>query len=163
MPNFLLHEACQNGQKDKVKSLIRKKWDVNDFDDKHWTPLHCAANARQLEICKYLLSKSANPSLTTSNNATALHYLARMRDHSLLLPVLKAITDKGADVNHPNTHANTPLHEASLRGSLTCMQFLVNNGAKIDVQNRFVQTDKIKKHKKLIEQQLRRNTTSSSN
>lgn len=138
MPTYLLHEACQNGERDKVKALIKKKWEVNSFDDKHWTPLHCAANARQLEICKYLLTKSANPSLATSNNATALHYLSRMRDHGMLLPILKMMVEKGADVNHPNTYGNTPLHEASLRGSIKCMEFLLSQKARLDVQNRCV-------------------------
>ena len=133
---YHLHEACQNGERDRVKQLVRKKWDVNGFDDKHWTPLHCAANSRQLEICKYLLSKGANPGLTTSNNATALHYISRIKDHSLLASLLKTLVDKGADVNHPNTHGNTPLHEACVRGSATCTQFLLNCSAKIDIQNR---------------------------
>ena len=135
---YPLHKACQDGDLSRVKSLLkRRQQDINEFDSKHWTPLHCAASARQLDICKYLLSRGANPSLTTSNNATALHYIARMKEHALLPTILKALVDKGADVNHPNTYTTTPLHEAALRGSVTCMQFLLTNNAKIDAQNKF--------------------------
>jgi euchromatic histone-lysine N-methyltransferase len=133
---YTLHKAVENGSLEAVKACLKsKKCDINELDQNHWTALHCAANARQLQICKLLLSKGADPSITTSNNATALHFVSRMKDHALLLQVLKALVDKGADVNHPNVHAETPLHEAALRGSLVCTQFLLDAGAKIDVQN----------------------------
>lgn len=138
--SYALHQACEEGDMGKVRALIKKRYDVNEFDGKHWTPLHCAASGRHLDVCKYLLKSGASPKHSTSNNATALHYIARMREHALLPTVLKALVDKGADVNQPNYSGTTPLMEACLRGSFVCAQFMIDNGAQIQCSNNFGET-----------------------
>ena len=96
--SFPLHDASEAGDLDKVKSLIKRRHDINSYDQKHWTPLHCAANNRQLHVCKYLLKNGANPTLVTANNATPLHYLARINDITVeFTALLKLIMDKGCD------------------------------------------------------------------
>ena len=138
MVGFPLHEACNKGDLEKVKNLVKKKWDVNGLDERNWTPLHWAANERYLEICKYLLSKGANPSLATNNKATSIHYIARIRDDPLLVSMLKIFVEKGADINCRNTFEDTPLHEAALRGSTVCINFFLDKGADINCQNTYV-------------------------
>ena len=136
---FPLHDACEIGDTDKIKSLLKKRHDINGYDGRHWTPLHCAANSRNLSLCKFLLQKGANPTLVTTNNATPLHYLARMNETSTeFINLLKLFIDKGSDVNHLNYQRNSPLNEACTRGALTSASFLIENGAKIDEINQFV-------------------------
>ena len=134
---FPLHSACEEGDFEKVKELIKKKCDINEYDQKHWAPLHCAASNRNILIFKYLLKLGANPSAVTSNNATALHYIARMKEHAELLNCLRLLIEKGADVNHLTWQRISPLHEACSRASLMCASFLIDCGARIDEINSF--------------------------
>lgn len=70
---FRLHLACEDGNLEKVKKIAGKdKRTINVFDEKHWTPLHCAANSRHLEICAFLLKNGADPNAATSNNTTVI-------------------------------------------------------------------------------------------
>jgi ankyrin repeat protein len=74
-----------------------------------------------------------------SNNATALHFIARIRDgEEGLLAVLKLLVEKGADVNALNHHGNAPLHEASVRDAVQCATFLLANQARVDNINSYV-------------------------
>ena len=135
--SYPLHLACEEGDIEKVKALLKKKYEISGYDDRHWTPLHCAANNRQLLICKHLLKLGASATAVTSNNATPLHYLARLIDHAELLTCLKLLIEKGADVNHLTYQQISPLHEASSRGSVVAASFLLDNGARIDQVNSF--------------------------
>jgi len=50
-----LHRACEAGDVEKVKQLLKKKASVNLKDKNNWTPLHCAASAKSLEIVRLLI------------------------------------------------------------------------------------------------------------
>eukprot|EP01094_Clydonella_sp_ATCC50884_P021792 TRINITY_DN4883_c0_g1_i2.p1 TRINITY_DN4883_c0_g1~~TRINITY_DN4883_c0_g1_i2.p1 ORF type:complete len:376 (-),score=121.78 TRINITY_DN4883_c0_g1_i2:2366-3427(-) len=135
-----LHDAAEQGDVDTVKALIKKRWPVNELDERHWTALHCAAAARQLDCVRVLLKSGANPRAVTSNNATALHFVARCADAPLLNKVLALLTEKGADVNARNYQQNTPLHEACLRSSIPSVRFLLSKGADINAANHLGET-----------------------
>ena len=56
------------------------------------------------------------------------------------LEAAKALLKMGADVNEANATGWTPLHAAAFAGANKLVEFLVENGAKLDVQNGCGQT-----------------------
>ena len=56
------------------------------------------------------------------------------------LEAAKALMKMGADVNEANATGWTPLHAAAFAGANKLVEFLVDNGAKVDVQNGCGQT-----------------------
>ena len=51
------------------------------------------------------------------------------------MAAVKLALDLGNDVNAVNNHGNTALHNAAFIGALNVIQFLVDNGAKLDLKN----------------------------
>jgi uncharacterized protein len=62
------------------------------------------------------------------------------RDESSALEAVKLAVEYGADVNAVNQAGNTAVHAAVPKGFLTVIQFLAQNGARLDVKNRRGQT-----------------------
>ena len=135
MEQFPLHTAAEEGLADTLRLLLRRHLDVNETDARQWTALHCAASCRQLLCCQLLLQAGADPTMSTTNGSTPLHYVARVREDPMLVEVLSLLVEKGADVNAANNQNNTPLHEASWRGALKSARFLVQHGASVHLQN----------------------------
>jgi ankyrin repeat protein len=50
--------------------------------------------------------------------------------------VMKALVEKGADVNAVSDLGMTPMHYAVLRGSDRIIEYLAGNGARFDVKNK---------------------------
>jgi len=48
----------------------------------------------------------------------------------------KLLVEKGANVNEPNLHGNTPLHEAAERGYKQIVEFLIESKASADIRNK---------------------------
>lgn len=70
-----LHEACSSGEVEVVTCLISQGADVNSCANEcmdHFTPLHQAISYRHIEIVKILLAKGADPTITISDNMSAL-------------------------------------------------------------------------------------------
>ena len=131
--NYPLHAAANAGDVKELKKQIKKHKDaINQLDDKHWTSLHCAANARSLECCNLLLSSNASAQVLTSTNNTPLHFLATMPPGKELLSTMKTLLKNNADITYPTVSGFTALHEAALRGAPGTVKFLIKNNAPVN-------------------------------
>jgi len=55
-----LHIAAEDGNLEKVKSLVSEGFDLNAFDeDLSLTPLHCAAKNENIDVVKFLIAAGA--------------------------------------------------------------------------------------------------------
>ncbi len=80
---------------------------------------------------------SAQPAAANGNSSDALYNAIRGND----LAKLKALVAAGKDaVNLKDTRGETPLMYAAATGSFEAMQYLIDNGADVNVQNEFGST-----------------------
>lgn len=145
------------GHLDVVRLLVNQGAEVSCKDKRGYTPLHTAASSGQIAVIKHLLNLAVEvntrthahtqrqtgrnsvvmlsrwPQIDESNafGNTALH-LACFNGQDM---VASELIDCGANVSQPNNKGFTPLHfaAASTHGAL-CLEFLVNNGADVNVQ-----------------------------
>ncbi len=112
------------------------------------TPFLLAAMAGDVSIMRVLAAGGADPRLATMDKTTALmvaaglgRYMAesRVREDNALQAVKLAL-DLGGDVNSTNEAGNTALHGAAYTKSNAIVQFLVDNGAAVNVMNKRGQT-----------------------
>lgn len=66
-----LREAACYGDEEAVKALLERNVRINtQHDINGWTPLHWAAKRGNVNVVRYLLSKGADPSLTSAKGET---------------------------------------------------------------------------------------------
>jgi ankyrin repeat protein len=107
-----------------------------------------AAAAGDAELMRMLAASGADPTLTTSENTTALMAAAgvgRVTVESSVsdvaaLEAVKVALSFGADVNAANANGDTALHGAATIRSEPLVRFLIDRGARIDVKNKRGQT-----------------------
>ena len=108
------------------------------------TPFALAAKAGELAVMRVLLEAGADPNIRTAENATPLmlasgfardpNWNAAIENRSL--EVVKALVALGADVNAVDGGGNTALHGAAHMRYETIIQYLVDQGARLDVSNK---------------------------
>ncbi|KAK1797807.1 hypothetical protein P4O66_008163, partial [Electrophorus voltai] len=128
-----LHWAAYTGHLDVVCLLVDQGAEVSCKDKRGYTPLHAAASSGQISVVKHLLSLSVEVDEANAFGNTALHVACFNGQDA----VVSELIDFGANVSQPNNKGFTPLHfaAASTHGAL-CLEFLVNNGADVNVQVR---------------------------
>jgi hypothetical protein len=123
------------------------------------TPFWLAAEYGDAQMMRLLASRGADAKLTTKDNTTPLMAAAGVdfiegqdrygrrwfQDTTMPLQfqaieATKAALDLGNDINAVNGNGQSALHGAAYMGSVPLIQFLVDHGAKLDVQNRLKQT-----------------------
>lgn len=108
------------------------------------TPLMRAARAGDAAAMRALVAKGADPKLTTKEGDTALMFAAGVgyRDkntkgsESEALEALKFAVSLGMDVNQENGRGETALDGAADRGADTIVQYLVEQGAKLNASTK---------------------------
>ena len=114
------------------------------------TPLYRAVRSTDLASVQLLLAHGADPSQAIDDGSTPLMAAAGLGaprgggDDEVTdagakadpLDVVKALVDKGADVNAANETGMTALHYAVQRGSDRIVEFLAGKGAKFDAKNK---------------------------
>ncbi|KAI9780629.1 MAG: hypothetical protein M1816_002790 [Peltula sp. TS41687] len=70
----LIFEFCSAGNLEAVKSLL-SRGDASPFDTDPdgWTPLHCAAQSQNRELCKLLITARADANAVDLRNRSPLH------------------------------------------------------------------------------------------
>jgi ankyrin repeat protein len=111
------------------------------------TPFLMAAKSDDVPLMRVLLELGADPKLTTDEGTTALMVAAGVGiwapgenpgTHEEALAAVKlALEAGGGAVNDVNQNGETALHGAVYRGgAIPVIQFLADNGAKLDVVNK---------------------------
>ncbi len=107
-----------------------------------------AAKSCDVPLMRVLLDEGANPAITTENGTTPLMAAAGVgiwapgenpgTHEEALAAVQLAFEAGGGDVNAVNAEGDTALHGAVYRGgAIPVIEFLVEQGAKLDVVNTF--------------------------
>ena len=108
------------------------------------TPFLIAAKAFDADLMRLLVEHGADPSVKSGIGSTALMLAAGAEvahpteDSGTFedsLAAVKVALELGNDVNAVNEHGNTALHNAAFIGALNVIEFLVDNGATLDVKN----------------------------
>jgi ankyrin repeat protein len=113
------------------------------------TALYRAVRAVDLASVKLLVDAGANPSLAIKDGSTPLMAAAGLGaprggdeevteagDRNDPVDVMKALVEKGADVNAVNDLGMTPMHYAVQRGADRIIEYLASKGARFDTKNK---------------------------
>lgn len=108
------------------------------------TPLMRAARSGDAPSMRLLLAAGADPRLVTRDGSNALMFAAGVgyRDKntkgsdSEALEALKVAIGAGLDLNEANSKGEMAIHGAALRGGDTIVQFLLDNGAKLNAKTK---------------------------
>jgi ankyrin repeat protein len=108
------------------------------------TPFLLAAKAADLELMRVLVANGADPLMSTEGDATPLMVAAGVGiwqtgespgTNAEALDAVKLALQLGGDVKAVDANGDTALHGAAYRGADDIVQFLVDNGAQLDVIN----------------------------
>jgi ankyrin repeat protein len=108
------------------------------------TPFLLAAKASDIELMRLLLDAGADPDLPARNGTTPLMAATGLAwapgqeraSEGEALDTVKLLVKLGADVNALNNLEETAMHGAAYRGANSIVQFLVDQGANINVEDR---------------------------
>lgn len=111
------------------------------------TPFWIAANGLDLEAMRLLVEKGADPKTPNMEGTTPLMVAAGLgtpsrgpsgglgRRARWDVDVLKQLVEWGNDVNAANQHGQTPLHAAAFIAAPPAIQYLVEQGARLDAKD----------------------------
>ena len=123
-----LHHAVESRNFDAVSCLVHNGADVNLFTsiNKH-TPLMSACQFHNMDAINVLLNKGADVNLQDRDGKSALHFACSDICYWLIQNL--------ADVNICDNHNCTPLMQASSKSDIKKVAMLVENQAKVDLQD----------------------------
>ncbi|KAK0131405.1 Serine/threonine-protein phosphatase 6 regulatory ankyrin repeat subunit A [Merluccius polli] len=124
--NTPLHVACYNGQDVVVNEFIECGANVNQVNEKGFTPLHFTAASRHGALClELLVCNGADVNIKSKDGKTPLHMTAIHGRFSRSQAVIK----NGAEIDCEDKNGNTPLHIAARYGHELLINTLITNGA----------------------------------
>jgi len=122
--------AFDAGTKQKLKRLLDAGANVEASDAlSGMKPLHYAAYAGDVEVCRLLLNKGADVNGRDNGDGTPLDTAAWAGN----IAVVECLIAHGADVNAKEQHGWTPLYAAVCYGHDNVVRLLMANGASIRI------------------------------
>jgi len=143
----VLMVAARYGHLDIVNELLAKGADVNLKDKARYSAAMVAAEYKFPEIGIILIKNGTNVIYTDDEKGRSLltvaieHYGYCNRNsekRNKFVEFIQRIVEKGADVNEIDRQEDlSPLMYASSDGSLPIVEFLIENGANVNVTNKY--------------------------
>ncbi|RNA36088.1 inactive serine threonine- kinase TEX14 isoform X3 [Brachionus plicatilis] len=103
-PLSQLHKFAYEGNKNKLKNLLKTEQNIDKLDQNGNTALYCACARGAKDCVKLLLEKSANPNERCQDNETPMHVAARYGHTKVLVLLL----EYGGDLRLHDIHNRTP-------------------------------------------------------
>ena len=123
-----LHHAVQSKNFDAASCLVHNGADINLFTSiNKQTPLMLACQSHNMDAINFLLNKGAEVNLQDKDGKSALHFASSNIWYWLIQNL--------ADVNMCDNHNCTPLMQASSESDVKKVAMLIENGAKVDLQD----------------------------
>ena len=141
-----------------IKELVKRGADVNarlangsgglgKFNTKGATPFFMASATADIPYMKLLLELGADPSIGNVDRCTPLIAACGIHvgsdaanevagEEPEVLEAAKLLLKHGADVNAVDANGETAMHGAALKNLPKVVQFLADNGAKVEVWNK---------------------------
>lgn len=121
-----LHVAARTGNEVKFGQLLLQGGiDINNCDDRGWTPLHSAASAGRDKLLTLLADAGAEVNAFDREGRSAL-VLAAENNH---VDSILALFEAGADVNLSDPRSWSPLNTAALSKKIEALRLLLALGA----------------------------------
>lgn len=131
-----VHNLAKQGNVEKLQTMITadpnllKATDANYFD---CTPLHIAAENDKTEVIRLLLNAGAEVNARDSRGATPLILTGKKTPGESAALLLKAKAD--INVTPKRQDLYPPLHAAIRHGDINYINYLLKNGANIDIRS----------------------------
>lgn len=128
-----LYKAVENGDIEKVKTLLEKGADVAEYNKDGLFPLWRATADNNYEITALLIKNAADVNQAIKvepGNSTPIE----MPCQEGYLDIVKLLVENGADVNFKGYRDFTPIRVAARNGHLEIVQYLAHHGAEIDIK-----------------------------
>lgn len=131
-----LHNACDTGQTEIVKLLIKAGADVNAENNALGVPLFVAVKRGAWDIVEFLLQNGADIEKKDKDGYTPLHVMAKENNDE---GIKKVVTKFGANMNAltGSRHTLTALHVAAETDSLDAAKALLDLGMALDVKDSY--------------------------
>jgi len=148
-----LHNACSYGHYEVTELLVKHGASVNVCDLWKFTPLHEGSAKGKYEIVKLLLKHGADPTKKNRDGHTPMDLVKEgdqdvldlLRGDSALLDaakkgnltrVQKLLTPENINCRDSQGRNSTPLHLAAGYNNLEVAEFLLENGADVNAQDK---------------------------
>ncbi|XP_024083143.1 tankyrase isoform X2 [Cimex lectularius] len=148
-----LHNACSYGHYEVTEMLVKHGANVNVADLWKFTPLHEAAAKGKYDIVRLLLQHGADPTKKNRDGAMAVELVKEgdqevadlLRGNSALLDAAKRgnlarvqrlVTPENINCRDTQGRNSTPLHLAAGYNNVEVAEFLLENGADVNAQDK---------------------------
>ncbi|UJH92801.1 ankyrin repeat domain-containing protein [Antarcticibacterium sp. 1MA-6-2] len=130
-----LYRAVEDGDIDKVTTLLAKNADVAEYNKKGLFPLWRSAADNNYEISELLIKSGADvnqKNKVAPGNSTPIQIPCQEG----YFEIVRLLVNNGADVNLKGYLEFTPIRVAAQNGHMDIVRFLSENGAEIDTKAR---------------------------
>ena len=117
----------RNGHFDAFTFLIDKGADVNLQDHDGYTALNYAVESENFDAFSWLVYNGADLNLQYRNGQSALHFASS--------DICQCLIQNQADIDVRDSHYCTPLMQAGCNNDVKKVAMLIENGAKVDLQD----------------------------
>lgn len=130
-----IHVASIKGHVEVVKAIVGKGASVDSRTKDGFTPLHLGVKFGKYDLVETLLGLGAELQLKAlKGGQTALHLATQLIDGE---EIVELLIRSGADVDAVDDNQETSLHSASRARNVKAVQLLLDDGVKLDLQNKF--------------------------
>jgi len=123
--------AVYNNHRSVAELLLQNGASVYDNDVNGFTSLILAAQKGNNEIVELLLSNGAKVDARDFRGRTALHFSAYCGFSSIMMILLQF----NAPINAKNSKLETALNSSSCNAKIDCIEFLLSNGADVNIRS----------------------------
>lgn len=130
---FPLHWAAFTGQIERINSLLKDGWFVDQVDNFGRTPLYRAVTEKFLKVVEVLLEHKADVTIADNNRIVPLNR-AIYNDDSQMTEILLS---RHVGVDFKDRFNYTSLHLAALNGNVEIVKLLLAKNPDVDVVDNF--------------------------